>query len=129
MANKMFGVTLPDYERLKHMRIREVGMTPDVLMDIVQKEKQEEHRKEEEERERSRREKYNIHDNYLYSDDRDFVSDDMRKKRVGGGNKNKDPFFRIKTDQVVSLLGADKEVIGEYHQTQKTRKNVKKDRK
>lgn len=62
----------------------------------------------------------------LYSDDRDFVSDENRFLRKKEKAK-KDPFFRKDITEIKDKLKLDKlNAIKVYHQGTSERKNVKK---
>ena len=119
-------MTSAEIERLKRLKIGNQEITEEKLLKLIIEDKEEEKRKLDEERNKMSKDKKRDYFKDLYSDDRDFVSDDSRFLR-GKEKSKKDPFFRKDITEIKDKLKLDKlKAINVYHQSTNERKTVKK---
>jgi len=119
-------LTSAEIERLKRLKIGNQEITEEKLLKLIIEDKEEEKRRLDEEKAKLNKDRKRDYFKDLYSDDRDFISDENRFLRNKEKSK-KDPFFRKDINEIKDKLKQDKaKAITVYHQSTNDRKNVKK---
>lgn len=111
---------------MKKLKVAGPDLNEEKIFKMIIEEKEEDKKKLEEEKSQQNKEKKRDYFKDLYSDERDFMSDENRFK-LKAERQKKDPFFRKDIMEIKDKLKLDKvKAIQMYHNTTEERKTIKK---